>query len=172
MVIDPCNTALLAGTPTTGLELDHLSLALLVASQLEVLAALQGSLLAVLALCALHTQHNLLGGLGLLPEDGLSLATKSLLLAVVTTTTLGGAALLGLFVLGHLVQFVAPALLAEGLALLGNVHLQETRVNRLDACYGYSPRKCSLTILHVCQSPTGINPATRKETPISPPVAV
>ena len=124
LIIDPCNCPLLAGTPTTGLELDHLSLALLVASQLEVLAALQGSLLAVLALCALHTQHNLLGGLGLLPEDGLSLATESLLLAVVTTTTLGGAALLGLFVLGHLVQFVAPALLAEGLALLGNVHLE------------------------------------------------
>lgn len=89
------------------------------------LAALQRGLFAVLALGALHTQHDLLGGLGLLPEDGLGLSTETLLLAIVTTTTLGSAALLGLFVLGHLVQLVAPALLAEGLTLLGNVHLQE-----------------------------------------------
>lgn len=51
-----------------GLELDHLSLALLVTSQLEMLATLDGCLLAELAFGALHTQHNLLGGLGL--DDG------------------------------------------------------------------------------------------------------
>lgn len=88
------------------------------------LAALQRGLLAVLALGALHTQHNLLGGLSLLPEDGLGLTTETLLFTIVTTTTLGSTALLGLFVLGHLVQFVAPALLAKGLTLLGNVHLE------------------------------------------------
>lgn len=88
------------------------------------LAALQRGLFAVLALGALHTQHDLLGGLGLLPEDGLSLATESLLLAIVTTTALGGTALLGLLVLRDLVQLVASALLAEGLTLLGNVHLK------------------------------------------------
>lgn len=47
------------------LELNHLSLALLVTSQLEMLAALDGRLLAELALGALHTQHDLLGSLGL-----------------------------------------------------------------------------------------------------------
>lgn len=109
---------------TAALELDHLSLALLVAAQLEVLATLQRGLFAVLALGALHAQHNLLGGLGLLPEDGLGLATESLLLAIVTPTTLGGAALLRLLVLRDLVQLVALALLAEGLTLLGNVHLE------------------------------------------------
>jgi len=41
----------------------HLSL--LVSSQLEVLATFCGDLLAVLAACALHSQHNLLGCLGL-----------------------------------------------------------------------------------------------------------
>lgn len=47
------------------LELDHLSLALLVTTQLEMLATLDGSLLAELAFGALHTQDDLLGGLGL-----------------------------------------------------------------------------------------------------------
>ena len=36
-----------------------------------------------LALCALQPQHQLLGGLGLLPQDGLGLTSESLLLAIV-----------------------------------------------------------------------------------------
>ena len=36
-----------------------------------------------LALGALQPEHQLLGGLGLLPQDGLGLTSKSLLLAVV-----------------------------------------------------------------------------------------
>ena len=47
------------------LELDDLALLALVAAELKVLAALQGVLRAELALGALKTQHNLLGGLGL-----------------------------------------------------------------------------------------------------------
>ena len=47
------------------LELNHLSLPLLVSTKLEVLAALQRDLLANLAFRALHPEHNLLGGLGL-----------------------------------------------------------------------------------------------------------
>ena len=47
------------------LELDDLSLLALVTAELKVLAALQGVLGAELALGALETQHNLLGGLGL-----------------------------------------------------------------------------------------------------------
>jgi hypothetical protein len=47
------------------LELNHLSLSLLVTAQLEMFAALQWSLLAVFAFSALHTQHDLFGCLGL-----------------------------------------------------------------------------------------------------------
>ena len=49
------------------LELDHLPLLLLVASQLEVLHPLQRHLDAPLALLALLAQHDLLRRLGLLP---------------------------------------------------------------------------------------------------------
>lgn len=57
--------------------------------KLEVLAALQSQLLLGLAGSALETQDNLLGGLGLLVEDGLGLTTVTTLLPVVTTLTLG-----------------------------------------------------------------------------------
>lgn len=50
---------------SSSLELDHLSLSLLVTAQLEVLATLQWCLLAELAVCAFHTQDDFLGGLGL-----------------------------------------------------------------------------------------------------------
>lgn len=53
------------------------------------LAALQGELLLGLASSALETQDDLLGGLGLLVEDGLGLTTVTALLPVVTTLTLG-----------------------------------------------------------------------------------
>lgn len=56
--------------------------------QLEVLASLQRKLLLGLALRALQTQDNLLGGLGLFTEDRLGLTTETLLLSVVTTLTL------------------------------------------------------------------------------------
>lgn len=52
------------------------------------LASLQRQLLLGLALSALQSQHNLLGGLGLLVEDGLGLTTVTALLPVVTTLTL------------------------------------------------------------------------------------
>ena len=56
--------------------------------KLEVLAALQRQLLLGLAGSALETQDDLLGGLGLLVEDGLGLTTVTALLAVVTALTL------------------------------------------------------------------------------------
>lgn len=52
------------------------------------LASLQRKLLLGLALRALQTQDNLLGGLGLFAEDRLGLTTETLLLSVVTTLTL------------------------------------------------------------------------------------
>lgn len=53
---------MLATTNGTGirLELDHLTLAFLVATQFEMLATLQWSLLAVLALSTFHTKHDFL----------------------------------------------------------------------------------------------------------------
>ena len=43
----------------------------------------QNYLVLPLALCALELEDQLLGGLGLLPQDGLGLASEALLLAVV-----------------------------------------------------------------------------------------
>ena len=57
--------------------------------QLEVLATLEGKLCLGLACCALQSQDNLLGGLGLLVEDRLGLTTVTGLLTVVTSLTLG-----------------------------------------------------------------------------------
>ena len=53
------------------------------------LPSLQRQLLLGLALCALETQNDLLGSLGLLVEDRLGLTTITALLSVVTTLTLG-----------------------------------------------------------------------------------
>ena len=49
----------------SGLEHDHLSLLLLVTSELKVLASLKGKLLLVFACSTFHLQYNLLGGLSL-----------------------------------------------------------------------------------------------------------
>lgn len=117
----------------TALELDHLALPLLVATDFEVLASLDRQLLTGFALGALHSKDDLLGGLGLLTQDGLGLTTEALLFSVVTTTSLGGAGLLALLVLGHFVEGVLLALaLAVGAAGFGHVdHFGsgETRVN-------------------------------------------
>jgi hypothetical protein len=99
-----------------------LSLALLVTTQFKVLASLQRNLFAVFTFSAFHPQHDFLGGFGLqttsintkltykvgkwghlLPEDGLSLSTKTLLFSVVTSPALGRMTLLGFLILGHLV---------------------------------------------------------------------
>lgn len=71
-----------------------------------------------------QSQHNLLGRLRLLVEDGLGLTTVTGLLAVVTTLTLRERRSLAGLVLGDLVELVlaAFAALAEGLPGLGYVH--------------------------------------------------
>lgn len=53
----------------SSLELDHLTLALLVTSQFEMLATFQWSLLAVFAVGTFHTKHDFLGCLGLETKD-------------------------------------------------------------------------------------------------------
>ena len=65
------------------LELDHLTLPLLLPAKLKVLGPLDGHLVLPLAHRALHPEHQLLGGLSLLPQDRLRLTPKTLLLAIV-----------------------------------------------------------------------------------------
>merc|ERR1719310_728609 len=111
-------------------DLVEATLALLVSADLEVLAALDGVHVHLLAGAAGKTKDNLLGGLSLLVEDGLGLTTESGLLAVVTALTLGVQRGLASLVLGDLVHGVLPALLGLAVSLLGlgNVHhLDPTR---------------------------------------------
>jgi hypothetical protein len=105
------------------LEDEGLALLLLVATKLEVLAPLQRQLLLRLALAALKTQHDLLGRLRLLVEDGLGLTTVTRLLSVITTLALSERAGLSGFVLGNTVKRVLVALRAAavGPPRLGNV---------------------------------------------------
>ena len=89
------------------------------------LASLQGQLALGLALDALQSQDDLLGGLGLLVENGLGLTTITALLPVITSLTLGEQGGLASLVLGDLVLGVllAGLALAIGLAGLGDVDL-------------------------------------------------
>ena len=89
------------------------------------LAALESELLLGLADSALEAEDNLLGGLGLLVEDGLGLTTITALLAIITTLSLGEQRSLAGIVLGDLVLGVLAALLAlaVGVTGLGNVDL-------------------------------------------------
>lgn len=86
-----------------GLELDHLSLPLLFSSNLEVLAPLDGQLLPGLAFTALHPKDDLLGSLGLLPEDRFGLTSVTTLFSIVPSSSLSNAGFLSLLVLGYLV---------------------------------------------------------------------
>lgn len=97
------------------------------------LASLQGKLQLGLALDALQPQDDLLGGLGLLVEDGLCLTTITALLPVITSLTLGEQGGLASLVLGDLVLGVLAALLAlaVGVSGLGNVDLIREYVSHL-----------------------------------------
>lgn len=59
------------------LELNHLTLLLLVTTQFEVLASLDGQLLLRPAAGAFHPEDDFLCGFGLFPEDGLRLTTET-----------------------------------------------------------------------------------------------
>ena len=98
----------------TGLELNHLSLPLLVSSELKVLGPLDGHLETMLACTALQTKYQLLGSLGLLTQNRLGLTTKTLLFSVVTPFALGEDRLLGLLVLGHLELLMLVAMRTVG----------------------------------------------------------
>lgn len=74
------------------------------------LASLDGQLLLVLALRALHPENDFLGSLCLLPEDGFSLSSKTLLLTVVSPSPLRKLRFLSLLVLGYFVDCVFQTL--------------------------------------------------------------
>lgn len=124
--------------------------------QLKVLATLQGQLALGLALDALQSQHNLLGGLGLLVEDGLGLTTITGLLAVVTTLSLGEKRGLASLVLGDLVLGVLAALLAlaVGVSGLGNVDLCSNRVSVRPFSSGAGASSVCGALKHGMQSST------------------
>merc|ERR550539_1253599 len=116
---------------TEQLELDHLSLALLFSAELVVFGPLDGTLILPLALRALQPQYQLLGSLGLLPQDGLGLTSESLLLAIVPASALGLLGLGGLLVLSHLHLDVLVALGAEGVTTFGHVNHGEASLDLL-----------------------------------------
>ena len=73
-----------------------------------------------LALVALQSEGDFLGGFGFLSEDGFGLSSISGLLSVVTSSSLGSLAFLSLFVLSDLVHGVGLALTAVSLSGLGD----------------------------------------------------
>merc|ERR1719175_136023 len=104
------------------LELDHLSLPLLLSSRLEVFGPFDGHLVLPLANGALHPEHQLLGGLCLLPQNGLRLTSKALLLSVVPSPSLGLLRLSRFLVLGHLELAVLITLSTVSVPRLRHVH--------------------------------------------------
>ena len=92
-------------------------------SENESLASLNGNHSSPLAGSALELEGNLLGGLRLLPENGLGLPSKARLLGIVPPLALGDEGSLARLVLGDLVGGVLLALLAVCLSHLGSVDL-------------------------------------------------
>jgi len=115
---------------------------LLVSTNFEVLATLDGLLGDTLANLALELKYNLLCSLGLLVENRLCLTTEATLFAVVTPLPLRVKTILALLVLCDLVQSVLSALLclAVGLPRLWNVNLSTSgRHISLANAYCYCP---------------------------------
>jgi len=121
------------------LELDHLTLSLLITSQFKVFATLQWSLFTVFALSAFHTQYDLFGSFSLLPENRLGLTTETLLFSVVTSSTLSAFTLFRLFVLCYFMQFVAFALLAKRTTLFWYIHHLHDFYSYFSSNHSYQP---------------------------------
>jgi len=102
---------------------ENLALSVGLLSKDERLASADNLAATNLAGGALELEGNLLGGLGLLAENGLGLATEASLLGLVATITLGIASGLSLLVLGDLVDLMLLALHAICVFLLRSVHL-------------------------------------------------
>merc|ERR1711872_276380 len=106
------------------LELEHLALLLLLASEFEMLASLDRHLIFALAVRAFQPGYDLLCGLSLLSEDGFGLTAISLLLAIVTPFALGLERVLAFLVLRDLMQSMFPALggSTESATSFRNIH--------------------------------------------------
>jgi len=105
-------------------ELNHLTLLLLVSTQLEVFTSLDSELLPHLTLTALHLQNDLLRRLSLFMKDGFRLTSITFLLSVVSSLTLSKNRIFAFFVLRDFVQGVLAALLTltERSSLLRHVN--------------------------------------------------
>jgi len=79
-------------------------------SKFKVFGSLEAQLLLGLAFLTFQTKHNFTGSLGLFVENGLGLSTKTHLLGVVTSLSLGKVRGLSGLVLGDLVDCVLLAL--------------------------------------------------------------
>lgn len=101
------------------LKLQSLTLLLLVTTQLKVLTSLQRQLSLGLADNTLQSQNNLLGNLGFLVENWLSLTTVTSLLTVISSLTLGKKRSLTSLVLGNPVLGVFTAVLTLAIGLSG-----------------------------------------------------
>jgi hypothetical protein len=111
-----------------------------------VLAALESGLVHGLALGALELEGNLLGGLGLLVENGLGLTTITRLLAIVTALTLSIERRLTSLVLSDLVSLVLVALAAVSPDRLGVVDLRDSAMKWKNPAVSYVLRKIMIFI--------------------------
>lgn len=111
----------------SSLELQSLTLLLLLTTQFEVLTSLQSQLSSGLASNTFQSQDDLLGGLSLLVENWLGLTTEPGLFTVITSLTLSEQGSLTSLVLGNLVLSVLTAVLTltVGLSGLWNVNYIE-----------------------------------------------
>ena len=74
----------------------------------------------------------------LLPQDGLRLASKALLLTVITPTALSELGLLALFVLRHLKFLMVIAAWAVSPPRFGNIHLKNVTLLGIRKCISRS----------------------------------
>ena len=102
-------------------EKDH-TLGLLLFTEDESSASLDDLVRFGLGLSALKLEHNLLGVLSLLPENGLGLTTKTFLLHIISSLSLGDERVLALLILRYLVDSVLLGLPAVGSLRLWNMH--------------------------------------------------
>jgi hypothetical protein len=112
------------------IELKMTSTYLFLLSELESLATLKWEHSLAFALGALDLQDDLLGGLGLLSEDGLCLTTETLLLGIVTSLTLSDKGSLTSLVLSDLMTRMLLASLAIGVSRLWDADHRSTRTEK------------------------------------------
>ena len=101
---------------------EDLTLGVLFLSEDESFASLEHVEGLGLGLRALELEHDLLGLLGLIPENRLGLSTESFLLHIISPLALSDDRVLTLLVLGHLMHRVSLLFPAVGSDCLWNMH--------------------------------------------------